>query len=209
MAMKDETMADEPAEPRAPNLLWPVMIGLGTAMLAGGIAGYNEAALKSGDPALASWVGPVVAIALGVAALALYVRRHADWFRRWSPRRRLYWVSIVGSGALGMVAAMTLQSQGGSLFDNSTLTPGVAIMLSALWLVGLTVALIVYHRNVDDHERYAYQLGALAGFYAFVFPCPAWWVLHRAGMAPPVDAMALFVLSLVANAAVYLWFKFR
>lgn len=209
MAMKEAAMLDEPKEPRAPGMIWPVAIFLGTAMLAGGFAGYNKAAAESGDAMLAPWVGPLIAIALGAAAFALYVRRHADWFRRWSPRKRLYWVSLVGSGALGMVAAIMLQTNGESLYSNTGLSPSVAITLSLLWVVGLAVALVAYHRTVDDHERQAYHLGALAGFYAFIFPCPVWWVLHRADLAPPVDAMLLFAASLTANAIVYIWFKFR
>lgn len=212
MAMKDMMMDIDPKPRRAPSMWVPVAIGLGTAMLAGGFAGYNEGASEAGEAALAPWVGPLIAVALGGIALALYVRRHADWFRSWSPRKRLYWVSVILSGALGFVAAMVLQtgSQGADgLLSNSAMTPNVAIGLSLLWIVGLVVALVLYHRTIDDHERQAYHLGALAGFYAFVMPCPVWWVLWRADLAPPVDAMPLFALSLTVNAAVYFWFKFR
>ena len=69
--------------------------------------------------------------------------------------------------------------------------------------------MIIYHRAIDDHEERAWLWASMAGWYAFIFPAPVWWVLHRAGMAPPVDAMILFVFSLVANCIVYLWLKFR
>lgn len=212
MAMKDMTMVNEPQKRRAPNMIWPVAIGIGTAMLAGGFAGYNDAAAERGDAVLAPWIGPVVAVLIGGLALAYYVCRHADAFRSWSPRKRLYWISLILSGALGFVAAMVMQAGSDGtdgLFSNAALTPTVAIALSAMWVVGLTIALILYHRTVDDHERQAYHLGGLAGFYAFVFPCPVWWVLWRADLAPPVDAMPLFGLSLAANAVIYFWYKFR
>jgi hypothetical protein len=212
MAMKDMTMVNEPQKRRAPNMIWPVAIGIGTAMLAGGFAGYNDTAAERGDAVLAPWIGPVVAVLIGGLALAYYVRRHADAFRSWSPRKRLYWISLILSGALGFVAAMVMQAGSDGtdgLFSNAALTPPVAIALSAMWVVGLTIALILYHRTVDDHERQAYHLGGLAGFYAFVFPCPVWWVLWRADLAPPVDAMPLFGLSLAANAVIYFWYKFR
>lgn len=211
MAMKDVTMVNDPSERRAPSMIWPVAIGIGTAMLAGGFAGYNEAA-ERGDAVLAPWIGPVVAILLGGLALTYYVRRHADWFRKWSPRKRLYWISLTLSGALGFVAAMVMQAGTAGtdgLFSNAAMAPMVAIGLSALWVVGLTIALTLYHRTIDDHERRAYHLGGLAGFYAFVFPCPVWWVLWRADLAPPVEAMPLFALSVIANALFYFWFKFR
>ena len=209
-AMRDKTMANDPQNRAAPGMGWPVAIFIGTAMLAGGFAGYNRAAAETGGPALSPWIGALIATALGVTAFGFYVRRHADWFRSWSPRKRLYWVSILLAGTLGMVSAIMLQADGNTeLFDNGALPPSVAIGLSALWVVGLVVSLIIYHRTVDDHERHAYHRGALAGFYAFVFPCPVWWVLARAELAPPVEAMPLFLLSMVANAVVYLWFKFR
>lgn len=209
MAMKDKTMANDQKR-AAPGMGWPVAIFIGTAALAGGFAGHNRAAIEAGNPALSPWIGALIAIALGTAAFALYVRRHADWFRRWSPRKRLYWISMVLAGGLGMVSAIMLQSASeAKLLSNGPLTPTLAIGLAALWVVGLAVSLIIYHRNVDDHERLAYHLGGLAGFYAFVFPCPVWWVMARADLAPPVEAMPLFALSLVANAIVYFWFKFR
>ncbi|XVJ64435.1 MAG: hypothetical protein HEQ22_09905 [Sphingopyxis sp.] len=191
-------------------MAWPIAIFIGTAMLAGGFAGYSEARVEHGQSALSPWAGAMIAIALGAAAFALYVRRHADWFARWSPRKRLYWISILLAGALGLVSAIMLQAGGNAdLLSDSALTPALASGLSVLWVAGLTVALILYHRTVDDHERDAYNRAALAGFYAFIFPCPVWWVLARADLAPPVEAMPLFALSMAVNAVVYCWFKFR
>src|SRR3546814_4441316 len=73
----------------------------------------------------------------------------------------------------------------------------------------LAVSIILYHRAIDDHEERAWLWASLAGCYSFVFPAPVWWMLHRADLAPPVDAMALFLLSLVVNSVIYLWMKFR
>lgn len=210
MATKDMTMANEPGRSTAPSMTVVTAIATGTALFAGGFAGFNQARIDAGDSAIAPWAAPLIVVALGVAALGLYVWRHADGFRAWSQRKRRYWASLLISGAIGMIAAILLQDGPGSaLMGNGALTPNVAIGLSLLWVVGLVIALTLYHRSVDDHERHAYHQASLAGFYAFVFPCPVWWVLWRADMAPPVDAMALFAVSLIANAAVYFWFKFR
>jgi hypothetical protein len=212
MAMKDMTMDSEPKQRRAPSMIWPIAIGIGTTMVAGGFAGYNEAAAEHGDAIVAPWIGAVVAIALGAAAMTFYVRRHAEWFKGWSPRKRLYWISLFLAGALGLASAMALQSSGvdgASLIGNDALPANVAIGVSMLWVIGLSVSLVIYHRSIDDHERQAYRIAGLAGFYAFVFSCPAWWLLARADLAPPVDAMILFAVSLAANAITYFWFKFR
>lgn len=209
---RERKMANDRKQGGTPGMGIPIAIGIGTAMLAGAFAGYNESTVEAGGKPLATWIGPLVALAIGAAAIAYYFRRHADWLRSWSPRKRLYWVSLTLSCALGFVAAMVMQSGTNGpegLFSNAALTPTVAIGLSVMWVVGLTIALVLYHRTVDDHERRAYHLGGLAGFYAFVFPCPVWWVLWRADLAPPVEAMPLFALSLTANALFYFWFKFR
>lgn len=209
-AMKDKIMTNDPQRRRIPGMGWPIAIFVGTAMLAGAFAGYSETRAELGHPALAPWAGAMIAIGLGAAAFALYVRRHADWFRQWSPRKRLYWIGLVLAGTLGLVSAIMLQANGDTdLMSDSAMTPTLAIGLSALWLIGLVSALIIYHRTIDDHERMAYQIAGLAGFYASVVPCPMWWVLARASLAPPVEAMPLFVLSLTVNALVYCWFKFR
>lgn len=211
MGLKDPAMANESQERRAPTMGWPIAIFVATAMLAGGFAGYNESAAEAGNSVMAPWIGPVIAISLGTLALVFYFRRHAGWWRYWSPRKRLYWTSLLLSGGLGMAIAIIMQSGDGvdGLFSYSALTPAFAITLSMLWIVGLAVALFFYHHSVDDHERQAYHLGGLAGFYAFIVPCPVWWVLARAELAPPVEAMPLFALSLTVNSAVYAWYKFR
>ncbi len=210
MAMKDSTVVTEPHEPRTPGMGWPIAIGIGTSMIAGGFLGYNQAAAEHGHATLPVWAGPLIAIALGAAALLFYYRRHAGWFRSWSPRKRLYWISIYLSGAIGLVLAILMTAGGGAtMILGGALTRTMAIMLSLLWLVGMTVAMTLFHRNIDDHEREAYNIGALWGFYAFVLPCPVWWVLARADLVPPVDAMLLFLLSVVANGLGWMWFKFR
>lgn len=210
MVTKDMMMDVDPKSRRAPGMMWPIVIGIGTAMLAGGFAGFSKAAADHGDAALAPWIGPVIAIALGIAAMAFYFRRHADWFKTWSPRKRLYWVSTFLAGALGMVSAIMLQSTGdGAMFSDTPLSPRLAIALSLFWGVGLSIAVFFYHRSADDHDMYAYNLGARAGFYAFAVPCPVWWLLARADLAPPVEAMPLFIFAMCVNAVAYFWYKFR
>jgi hypothetical protein len=214
MAMKDPPMANEPqSRANGPGLLWPIVILLAAAMLAGGFAGYNQAAAESGDATLAPWVGPTVAFLFGAGALTLYFRRHAATWRSWSQRKRLYWVSLAFFFTLGIALAVLMQAGqidgAAEIFSNTALAPATAVLLSILWAGGLTIAMFFYHRSIDDHERHAYRLASVAGFHAFVVTCPVWWVLWRAGIAPPIEAMTLFGLAMTVNLAVYLWFKFR
>ncbi|WP_238929665.1 hypothetical protein [Sphingopyxis terrae] len=205
-------MTNMPKERRAgPGYLWPVAIIMIAGAVAGAFAGNSDGLAETGGQPLPTWAGPVAALVLALAGMALYIRLNREAWAGWSPRKRLYWVTMVASMSLGAGVALTLQvAQGsGDLASDAPLTPATAIIVSAIWVVGMSVASLFYFRAVDDHERHAYYLGSVAGFHAFVIACPVWWVAARASLAPPVDAMALFVLTLAVNLIVYLWFKYR
>ena len=115
---------------------------------------------------------------------------------------------------LGLLTAILLRSGQADVtadpfFSNSALSPQIAILLALLWGAGISIAVFIYQRTIDDHEERAYLWAGLAGYYAFVIPAPMWWVRARADLAPPVDAMLLFGLTIITNALVYLWLKFR
>jgi len=208
-------MAIEPTEPRAPGFLWPVLICLGTIFLAGILAGYNSALADAGKSSLDPLATSLIALALGAGALVLYFRRHAEWLRGLSPRRRRYWSALGLSAIVGGIIGGWMQldqAQSGGAVDflgNGPLSTGFAIGASIFWVLGVAIGVAIYHRSIDDHEQRAWLWAGLAGWYAFIFPAPVWWVLQRAALAPPVDAMLLFLVSMVANAIVYLWLKFR
>jgi len=135
--------------------------------------------------------------------------------RRLSPRQRQYrfalgFAAVVG-GILGgwMVADQPAGRDGFQMAFTGSLSTSFAIGAALFWVLGLAISLTIYHRAIDDHEERAWLWAGLAGWYAFIVPAPVWWVLHRADMAPPADTMLLFLLSMVVNAIVWLWLKYR
>ena len=128
-----------------------------------------------------------------------------------SPRRRRYWLSLGLAAIIGGVIGGWMAADRGAaaLVSNGPVSESFAIGTSIAWAVGLAICMLVYHRAIDDHEERAWLWAGLAGWYAFIFPAPIWWILHRAELAPPADAMLLFLLSMAVNGAVYLWLKFR
>lgn len=215
MAMKDMTMVNEPQDMhRRPGVLWPTLITLATVFLMGGVAGYLDAHRADGGDGPSGLVAGGLVLLAGVGVMWLYVRRFPLFWQGWSRRKRLYTASIAGSVLLGLLTAILLRSGQADVtadpfFSNSALSPQVAILLALLWGVGISIAVFIYQRTIDDHEERAYLWAGLAGYYAFVIPAPMWWVLARADLAPPVDAMLLFGLTIITNALVYLWLKFR
>lgn len=208
-------MANEPtAARRQPGILWPTIITLGTVFVMGGVAGYLDAHRADGGSGPSGLVAGGLVLLAGATVLWLYLRRFDTFWRDWSRRKRLYTASIAGSALLGLISAILLHSGQSDIapdpfFSNSPLSPQIAVMLAALWGIGISIAVVIYQRTIDDHEERAYLWAGLAGYYAFVVPAPMWWVLARADLAPPVDAMPLFALTIVTNAIVYLWLKFR
>ena len=215
MAMKDMTMVNEPQDMhRRPGVLWPTLITLATVFLMGGVAGYLDAHRADGGDGPSGLVAGGLVLLAGVGVMWLYLRRFPLFWQGWSRRKRLYTASIAGSVLLGLLTAILLRSGQADVtadpfFSNSALSPQVAILLALLWGVGISIAVFIYQRTIDDHEERAYLWAGLAGYYAFVIPAPMWWVLARADLAPPVDAMLLFGLTIITNALVYLWLKFR
>lgn len=197
-----------------PGILWPAVIVLSTVFLTGVTAGYLSGHSAEGGTGLSPLVGGGLILFAGIVVMTFYLRRFGPFWHSWSLRKRLYMTSVISSALLGFIAAVLMRSgqsdaAANPFFSNSALSPEIAITLALIWGVGISIAVFIYQGAIDDHERHAYLWAGLAGYYAFIVPAPVWWVLARADLAPPVDAMLLFVLTLVVNAAVWLWLKFR
>lgn len=216
MVSKDRPMTRDPSPKGIGGAVgWPIAIALAAAMLAGIFAGYNQAAVENGGEPLPAWLGPLVGIGFCAIAGAFYLRAYGAVWRQRSPRKRRYWLALGVAALVGALIGVWSMADSDTpaaevaMIADGPVSPGFAIGASLLWLLGLAVSMVLYHRAIDDHEERAWLWASLAGWYSFVFPAPVWWMLHRANLAPPVDAMALFLLSLVVNAVIYLWMKFR
>lgn len=199
---------------RQPSLVWTCAIIIGTAFFTGAVSGYVDGMRDDGDVGVSGIFVQFAVIGAGVAVLAAYLSRFGRFWQCWSRRKQLYTVSLSLSALLGFISVIALRigvgdGSASDLFGDGSFDPRIAMILSALWVCGMGLSIFIYHRNVDDHEKQAYLWGGLAGFYAIVFPAPAWWLLARAQMMPPVDGMILFLFAMIANAIVYLWLKFR
>ena len=216
MGTDEATMPHDARHPGVVSLIgWSFAILFGTAMIIGGFLGYSDAHVEKGGAPLPSWLGPLAALAFAVGAFALLVRRHRAAWGRWSPRKRRYGFALVFCALIGGVVGGWFSAQrpdDGSMMEaitQSPLTPAFAIGASLLWLGGLAIGMTLYHRAIDDHEERAWLWAGLAGWYAFIFPAPVWWALHRAALAPAPDIMLMILFSMIVNGAVYLWLKFR
>jgi hypothetical protein len=98
------------------------------------------------------------------------------------------------------------------IFVDGALPAAGAIALAALLLVALSIAVILYHRAIDDHEERAYLWGSQIAYYFLAAFIPIYWLLFRGGLVPALTAggaMLLLLTSFLVQAAVWAWFKFR
>lgn len=217
MVIREAAMSRDVEKPRSRAALvaWPIVITLIAAMLLGGFVGYNQTVVNNGGTPLPAWAGPLAALGFVTLALVAYARRYRLTWQSLSPRKRRYWLTLglcaVIGGVIGawMAIDQRIGEQDSTGLLTGPLSPNFSIAASLVWTLGLAAAMWIYHRSIDDHEERAWLWACVAGWYAFIFPAPVWWVLHRADMAPPVDAMLLFFLSLIVNAIVWAWLKFR
>jgi hypothetical protein len=209
------TANDLPPSPsRKPSLIWIGAIMLLIIFASGTMAGYLDAMNAKGRAPFSAAAGVGMVAGFGSLLLGLYLSRFGRFWEAWSPRKKRYMFSLVISALVGVAASVVLRI--GSTEDPSLhilrdgpFSAGAAWALAALWVFGMALSLFIYHRSVDDHEEKAYLWAGLAGFYAVIFPTPVWWLLSRADIVPPVDAIAILIFATVVNVVVYLWLKFR
>jgi hypothetical protein len=199
---------------RQPSLWVSCGIIIGTAFVGGAVAGFTDAMAERGEATISGGLGFGLVTLIGAAVLALYLSRFGRFWAAWSRRKRLYTVSLALSVALGLIISIGLRSASGDAgafdpFGNRPIAPTPAIILSGLWAIILGVAIALYQHTIDEHEKQAYLSAGTAAFNVIAIVAPVWWLMWRAGQAPPTDGLALFVLAAIVNAIVYLWIKYR
>jgi hypothetical protein len=200
--------------PRQPSFVWISVIIITTAFLVGAANGYVDRMREYGESVPPTSLLNGAMITIGLACMAVYLRPFGRFWDAWTQRKRLYIASLVLAAVLGIAVSIGLRAGApdGASFDpfgNGPVTLLAAILLSAAWVGGMGISISLYQRNIDEHEKQAYLWAGVVGFNSVMFVAPVWWLLARAGVTAPVNAMALFLIAAAANAIVYLWLKFR
>ena len=133
-----------------------------------------------------------------------------------SLRERKYWGTLAACAVLGGIIGFAMAFTGmldgkdptAMLYSNAALPRNLALVIAALWGVGLPLGCLFYHRYADEQDQHAYLWACTMGWYVFVVLTPTWWVLGRGGLTPPVDIGVIFLVSMVVNALVWLWKRY-
>lgn len=187
--------------------------------------GFGAAALDHGHLLPRKPLGWVV-VAIGLivtiaVAQLLRVLLSASPVSGMTPFDQRYWKMWLWIGALGIPIGIGLVAIGlidpgagdsGRLFSADRIEPAVAAVTTAALLLALGLAAWLYHRTIDDHEELAYLWGSQIAYYFIAAAIPAWWLLSRGEIVPPLaagPAVLLLLASFVVQAIVWAWFKFR
>lgn len=187
------------------------------AIFAVGIAfGYSKAALAHGA---LGWKGVVVYLIAGLMLLAgLWLMRRALAGQRLasSPRMREYQIVMIATVMFGVVLGVLLQvgaigngNEGiGVLFDNSPISPGIAILFLASIPVINWLA-YRWHQTADEHDQAAYNFGGMLSLYAYFSVSMGWWFGWRGGLLTEPNGVAIFWIVMAVWTAGWVWRRYR
>ena len=187
--------------------------GITLVFITGLIAGFTSVVIKHGGPDLTD-------IAILAALLLIGAAVGYGMWRYWphssdepeAPRiksaRKILIAVMIFSAPLGILLAMSDDGAMG-LFSNSPVSPTIALIALAIWLIPVPLLSWLWWRRVDEHEANAYRDGALIAAHAYLLITPTWWLGARAGWFPPQDSMIVLLMVSIVWSAVSIVKKYR
>lgn len=202
MTAPDPSQASEPTLKDTTVLIMACVAAL---LLIPFVAGMVAAGLDNEGPhSIAYYAFLAVGVLILAGLLWLIWKRRPALRLPASPRMRAARIMLYACLALSAIVGMGLSfAEGPMAPDLSTLTSAIA-PLSPTSAVVLTLGLLLttalsirWHTLLDEHERLAYDFGAVAALYTYFIVSICWWLLARGGLAPPIDGFAIFWLVML------------
>ena len=206
--------------PAYQRVILAIMLVIAGMFFLGVAVGVIAAMVEQGGMPRRPWTVaiPVFAAPLGAWALfaAWRLALPAAGASGFEKRYWRMWALIAALGLpLGMALALTSGDRGIADLNPlsvAPLPPATAILLATMATGLIALALVLYHRAIDDHEERAYLWGSQIGYYVLVIAVVAWWLLQRGGVVRPIDtgvAFGAILASIIVQGSVWAWFKFR
>jgi hypothetical protein len=195
---------------------------LGTITMSGVVAGFASKSIEYGwsDFSLRDGVilALIVAITVGLGGLSWRLGRKLVGPDAHVPRRERRSRNILlfscGLGMLiGIILAgsdmMSASDDPLSVLSDSPIPPALAIGMTMFLVLVMPLLSWQWQKSIDEHEREAYQVGAVAAAYMFLILAPAWWLLWRGGLVPEPDGIILYFTFNFTFLIVWFWKKYR
>lgn len=218
MAFVEDDTAGE-AQAGVSPFLRVLLMGLAaiTAIFAlGVVVGITVAAFEKGDisaSAAAFAVGAMLAMLASAWLLRrlIIARRSEPVSASVRKSNRLMWLSLIIGVGLGIFLSLGSDLTGAplDLFANTPVSPAIAAIAIAVWLLVAPVSTVRWFQTIDEHALEAYQFGSLVSLHLFLFAAPVWWFGWRGGFFPEPDMMLLYVAVMVAWCLAWTWRRYR
>lgn len=203
------------------TILWIILLGLVAIFVAGIMAGYliahfsHDGATFSLLTAAISLGGMIIIVSCIYLALRLYRTRPEELVpvtRKEKLSRNIIMASGFLGGLIGLVLVISSPDFGDDafvIFSDSPIPPSIAIIMSAI--IGLIIPALTFywHKNaIDEQESFIARSSALPAFYFFLLAGPIWWILARGDVAPPVNGIWLYFITLTIFYVFYIKNKY-
>ncbi|MFN3988733.1 MAG: hypothetical protein ACK4IS_00590 [Erythrobacter sp.] len=121
-------------------------------------------------------------------------------------------VSVIIGGVIGGLTG-AFDEGNGNLFSGDweqlKLNPAIAIVISALLVIGFIALPLRGFRQIDEFKRENNFIGFTGGCLAVIAGFPIWAVLHAGGMLPPPHAFGVWLIGFSAMGVSYLIARWR
>ncbi len=170
------------------------------------IAGMLVAASDNEGPHSLLFFAILGGVALtGAGAVWVIVRNREVMRLPTSPRMRKSRIILYTCLAAGLVAGVGLAvAEGpestdlGTLFSTTAPISAPAALLLVTALLVATALSARWHMLLDEHERAAYDFGAVAALYLYFVVSVCWWLLARGGIVGAPSGYVIFWLVMFA-----------
>ncbi len=222
---RSETEMPERAQdaPRPWHWFGLLAAGLAAIMALGAVTGFVIATVEDGMAEVSprQWLvgAGLVALAGVLCWVCLWLARRIHGGDAHIPtREKRSRNMLLASAAIGVVTGFALAigapADGGmsepfAMLTDSPLPPALAAGMTAFLLLVMPYLSWRWLCVIDEHERQAYQAGALAASYAFLLGAPSWWLLWRGSLAPEPDGVIIFMIFNLVFLVVWFWKKYR
>ncbi|WP_144094839.1 hypothetical protein [Croceicoccus sediminis] len=188
------------------------LASLGGLFCIGIVTGITTAGLEKGSLSIRAGLIGTACLVIGVLLFWQAFRMIRGIFAEpvGKSTRRARMLTVV-SLALGVAIGIMLsvgESGRSPLVSGDDISPTVAVILAVCALVVVPVLTLVWFRALDEHEAAAYSIGALVALNCNIALTAAWWVLAKGGLATPVEAMPIFLMTMVVWSAVWIWKRY-
>lgn len=180
------------------------------------LAGLTVGVAERGAISTTALFGFIAGFAVLAGSGFIAFRTRPDLSLPKSPKMRTNRILLYVSLFLSLVTGIGLAvSDGGNSRDfgillnvTSPISQSAAILLIFAMIVVLALS-IQWHASLDEHERGAYNFGAVTALYSYFGISVVWWLAWRGGMAPSPDGFVIFWAVTIIWMLGWLYRRFR